>query len=429
MLKEIKEIGGGQVELTVEIPPMEMQVFLNQAAKEISQHTKIAGFRPGKAPYDLVKKQVGEMKIYDEALEIAVSKTYVEIIKAKKLSVIGQPQIKVEKIAPGNPLVYTATVALLPSLKLPDYAQIKVSPKPIKIEEKEVSEILENLRKMKVQEKPVEREIKKDDRVDLDFDMFLNGVAIENGQHRDYPVIIGENRLVPGFEDQLIGLKAGGKKEFKLAMPQDHFDNKLAGKEIDFKVTVKTVYLRQLPELNDELAQGFGQFKSLEELKKQVWHNLEEEKKMKEEQRLEGELLDKLIKATEFSIIPDILVKSETHKMLHEFEATINRQGMQFDDYLKTISKTKEQLEGEFTKTAEDRVKSALITRQIAEEEKVEVRDDELEKETEEILASYPNNPEAIDNIRAAGYQDYLRNILATRKVMALLKEKMVEKK
>ncbi|MFH1172994.1 MAG: trigger factor, partial [bacterium] len=271
------------------------------------------------------------------------------------------------------------------------------------------------------------RPIIKGDKAEVDFNMFLAGVAVENGQHQKYPMVIGENRLVAGFEEQLIGLKSGEQKEFSLQFPAEHFDHHLAGKEVNFKVEIKGVYERELPELNDEFAKTLGQFADLAALKKQISDNLMQEKKMKEEQRLEGELLDKLAKATEFDIIPDLLVKNETHKMLHEFEATIARQGLLFDDYLKNIGKTKEQLENEFSQSAEERVKSALITREIARQEKIEVREDELAEEVQKVLASYPNNPELADNIQSVGYQDYLRNILATRKVMELLKSRIVK--
>ncbi len=427
MIKELKEIGGGQIELTIEIIPEEMQTFLNQAAEEISRRVKIPGFRPGKAPYDVVKKQVGEMKIYEEALEIALPRTYAEAVKLKKLAVIGQPQIKVEKMAPGNPVVYTATVALLPTIKLADYKNIKVARKEIKIEPKEVDEILENLRKMHAKEKLVQREIKNGDRVEVDFEMFLNQVPVENGQHKNYPLIIGENRLVPGFEDKIIGLKAGGRQEFSLKFPDGHFDKNLTGREVDFKIEVKAVYERELPILDDEFAKTLGQFDSLEQVKQQITNNLQEEKKMNEEQRLAGEILDKIIKASEFSIIPEVLIDNEGHKMLHEFENTISRQGLSFEDYLKSINKTKEQLEREFSGPAEERVKSALVTREIATLEKVEVRDDEIEKETENILQYYSNNSEIEDNVRSEGYQDYLRNVLATRKVVELLKKVIVK--
>ncbi|MFH1225962.1 MAG: trigger factor, partial [bacterium] len=374
-----------------------------------------------------VKNQVGEMKIYEEALEIAIPKTYTEAIKLKKLETIGQPQIKVEKLAPGNPLIYTATVALLPIIKLADYKKTKAIKKEIVVGLKEIEDILENLRKMRAKEKLVEREVKNGDRVAVDFEMFLAGVPAENGQHKDYPLVIGENRLVPGFEDQLISLKAGEKKEFSLKFPAEHFDKNLAGREVDFKTEIKAVYGRELPELDDEFAKNLGQFDNLIALKKQIGDNLEQEKKMKEEQRWEGEILDKIVKASEFGIIPEILIDNECHKMVHEFESTIERQGLNFGDYLKSVSKTKEQLEKGFAIPAEERVKAALITREIARLENIEVRDDEIDKEIENILQYYSSNSEIEDNVRSDGYRDYLRNVLATRKVVELLKKIIIQ--
>ena len=425
-VKEVKEIDNGQIELTVEITFLELQNFLNQAAEKISRQTKIAGFRPGKAPYDVVKGKVGEMKIYETAMETAIPKTFVEVIKLKSLETVGQPQIKVEKLAPGNSLVYVATVALLPVVKLTDYKNIKVVRKEIKIESREIDEVLKNLSKMRAEEKLVDRSIQKNDKVEVNFEMSITGAPTENGQHQNYPLIVGENRLAPGFEDQLIGLKAGEKKEFSLKFPANHFDKKLAGQEVDFKVEVKAVYERELPALNDEFAKSLGQFADLPALKKQIGDNLKQEKEVKEEQRLEGEIFDKIIKTSEFGIIPEILLASERHKMLHELEATIENQGFKFDDYLKGINKTHDDLEKGFAESAERRVKSALVSREIAKREKIEIQEDETEKEAEEILKSYSNNPEIAEHIRSKSYRDYLKNVIANRKVMELLKKEVL---
>ena len=427
MKHEIKKLEKNQVEITVEVASEELQPYLEKAAKKLSEHHKIEGFRPGKAPYEIIKQRLGEMTIYKEALEIIVQKSYFDILEKENLEVISQPKIDVEKLAPGNPIIYKATAALLPKVEMPDYKIIKVKRKEIQVEEKQIDEVLGNLRKMQAKETLVERESKKGDKVELDFTVSQAGVVIENGAHKKYPVILGENKMIPGFEDQILGMKKGEEKEFKLKFPKEYYMKSLADKESEFKVKLLAVYQIDLPELDDKFAQTLGQFKTLEEIKNQIKKNIGEEAKIKEEQRLEIEILEKLIEKSKFDDIPDLLVDSEAHKMIHELKDNLTQQGIKFDDYLSNLKKTPDQLKLDFTPQAVKRVKTALITRQIAEQEKIEVYDDEIEKEIELTSKMYPNNPEMQKNLESEGFKNYIRNVLTNKKVVALLKKHCVE--
>ena len=427
MKHEIKKLEKNQVEITVEVAAEELQPYLEKAAKKLSEHHKIKGFRPGKAPFDIVKQKLGEMTIYQEALEIIVQKTYFDIIKKENLETISQPEIDVEKLAPGNPIVYKAKVNLLPKTELPDYKTIKIKGKEIKVDEKEVENVIQNLRKMRAKETSVDREAQKGDKVEADFTVSQAGVVIENGAHKKYSIVLGENKMIPGFEDQIMGMKKNEEKEFKLKFPKEYYMKNLADKEGEFKVKLLSVYQVELPELNDQFVQGLGQFKTVEKFKQQVRKNIEDEAKMKEGQRLEIEILEKIIEKTKFEDIPDILIDSEVHKMVHELKDNIAQQGFKFDDYLSHLKKTPDQLKLDFVPQALKRVQTALISRQIAEDEKIEVRDDEIKKEIELTTKAYPNNPEVQKNLESEGFKNYVRNILINKKVIALLKEYCVE--
>lgn len=416
---EKKEKGTGV--LTVTLESDEMKPFLDRAAKKIAEETHIAGFRPGKAPYEVLERQVGAMKIYQQAAEYAVEKTYPEAVVQHNLQTIGSPQVFVEKIAPGNQFVYTATVALLPQVKLGDYHKVKEPKKEITPSPEEVDKTISNLRRMFGKEKKVDRPARQGDKVEIDMQTFMDNVPLEGGQSQKQPVTIGEGHFIPGFEDHLVEMKAGDTKEFELNFPKEYHRKDLAHKKATFKVKAHTVFEIEQPELNDDFAKQVGNFPTLAALREQIEKNVIQEKTEKEQQRWELAVIDKIIEKSTFDEIPDMLIENELHRMMHELEDDITKQGMKFDDYLQSIKKTKDQLHEEFKPRAEKRVKTALALRAIAQAENITVDDHELAAEVEKEAKQYTQNPEIVKQIQSAEYRDYLRNIMRSRKVFEFL--------
>ncbi|MDP1747482.1 MAG: trigger factor, partial [Bacteroidota bacterium] len=207
----------------------------------------------------------------------------------------------------------------------------------------------------------------------MDFKTFVDKVAIENGSQKKFLVVIGEGTFIPGFEDQLVGMKEGEEKKFSLRFPKNYHDKNLADKMVDFEVKVNGVYEITLPELDDEFAQSIGNFKNVAELKKQMQDNLVHEAEHKEKHRLEDEILDEVIKISKFGEIPEILVNSETQKMVSELEENIKQQGLQFEDYLQHLKISRSNLLLEFAPQAVKRIKSALVIRVLAKEHNISV--------------------------------------------------------
>ena len=421
-----KELKKSEVELIIEVSTEETRPFLEKAAARVSQGLKIEGFRPGKAPYHIVKQKAGEMAIYQEGLDNIVSHFFIEAIKQEELNSVGSPRIEMEKVAPGNPIVFKAIVSLMPEVKLGDYKKVKVEKKEVKVEEGEVDRAIDDLRKMAVKETLVDRPARKGDRAEVDFDAFLDQVPIEGGQGRKYPLVLGEGMMIPGFEEQVEGMNKDEVKEFQLKFPEKYQNKMVAGKKCDFKVKLLSVFNRELPEMTDNWAKELGA-SSLEDLKNKIKENLEAEKKFQEEQRLEMELLEKVVKQVEISEIPENLIQSEAHRMIHEFEDSIIGQGLNFDDYLKNIKKERHDLEKEFRPKAEDRVKTSIVIKEIADSEKVGAGDKEIEEETEKILRQVKGNRGAEDNIRSEGYKGYLKTIIRNRKVIEMLKQECLK--
>lgn len=424
MKSEIKKLEKSEIEITIELSELELTPYLVKAAEKISTENKIEGFRPGKAPYEIIKQRFGEGAILNEAVDSIISKSYYEVLKENEIMTIGAPEINVEKMAPGNPFVFKAKVAILPKVKIGDYKTIKLEKKKVEVKEEQVEKVIEEITKLRATEKLVEREAKNGDRLEIDFDVFLDKVPVDNGKQTKYPITIGEGRFIPGFEEQITGMKAGDVKEFELKFPEKYYEKNLAGKNCEFKVTCKEVYEVEMPKLDDEFSKmvSGGKFSTVKEMKDGIKQNIEEEERIKKDQILEIEMLDKIVEISEFEELPEVLMHNEKHRMLHELEESVESQGFKFEDYLASIKKTTEELENEFTPQAEKRVKTSIIAREIYQEQKIEVGEDELNLEIEKLLAAYQNNPEAQKQLESETYKDYLRNMIGNKKVIDYLK-------
>ncbi len=423
---KIQKLPKSTIELIIELNSEEFNSFLKKAESELASKISIPGFRPGKAPINLFKKEISEAKIYEKAAQMAIEETYWQVIKEKNLEPINLPKIEILKLAKDNPFIYKATFFNFPQVKICDFKKIKVKRKKIEIKEEKVERLLNELRISRRKEILVERPAQKGDRLEIDFEMFFNKVPLENGQGKNVSFLLGESYYIPGLEEKLIGMKKGEIKEFSLEYPENFYDKKLAGRKIDFRVKINSIYQVELPNLDDNFAQSVGNFKNLEELKEQLRKNLEEEEKNKEEERLELEMLDQIIKNSDFEEIPEIIINEEKEKIIEELEKSLEMSNLKFEDYLLHIKKTKDELKEEFTPQAEKRVKTALIIGKIAQEYKFFVSDEELGQEINRLLKYYQYDLEAQRNIRTDEYQNYLRNFLLNRKIIQWLKNQVI---
>lgn len=427
MKSDLKKLEKGQLEITVEITPEEYQPFLEKAAKKIAESAKIDGFRPGKASYELIVKKVGKNEVWQQAIEPAIHKTFVEVLQKEDLKTVGQPRVDIVKLAPDNPVVYKAVVDVLPEVEVGDLSKISVSKKEIKIDEERLKKTLEDLRKMRAKETLVDRKSKEGDKMEINFEVFLDKVPIDNGRQEKFPLVIGEKSFIPGFEEQLIGLAKDEEKTFQLEFPKNYHQKNLAGRLADFKVKVNAVYEMDLPELNDDLAKQLGGFNSIKDVEEEIKTNLKAEEEQKENHRLEDEMITKIIEKSKFDDIPDTLVNAEASKMVEELAHNISHQGIKFEDYLTHLKKTKEDLLLDFTPQAVKRVKSALILRKIGEQEKIDVSENEVDEEVQKVLAAYGGNPEAEKQINSLQYRTHIKNGLISQKIVDHLKAKMVK--
>lgn len=424
---EKKDLGKSQIELTVELSIEEFKPYIIRGAEKVSQEVKIEGFRPGKAPYDILKAKIGEMTILEEAAHLAVNKTIEKVItEQSEREAIGQSQVNITKLAPDNPLEYKVTVAMLPQISLGDFKKAKVKQEKSEVGDHEVGKLIDELREMRVKEAVSEKEAQGGDKVMVNIRMFLDKVPLEGGQAQDTPIIIGKNYVVPGFDKKIIGAKRGEKREFELVYPTDHHQKNIAGKLVEFTVEVKEVYNRELPEANEDFAAGFG-VKNMEELKANIKKSLIDEKTRKAAQAAELKILEKIVGETKFTEIPEILVNNEAKTMIAEMEYSVEAQGGKFDDYLAGLKKTQEQFTLDLLPEAIKRVKASLAIREISKLENIKVEPAEINQEIDSLIKQYKNDSDITAKVKSDGYRRYLENVMTNRKVIEKLREWNVE--
>jgi len=425
---KIKKLPKSQIELEITVPESEMVVSFDKAAARISQKKIIKGFRPGKAPRAIVEKQFGQMAVVEESLEDIINKSLSEAIKKENLDIISRPEVSIIQAVPDSPLKFKAVVSILPDIKLGRYKDVKPDGKEIKLnpksaEKKEIEEALDYLLKSRADFKEVVGPAQKGDTINIDFAGKINKEIFKGGEGKDCSIVIGEGKFIPGFEDNLEGMKKGEEKEFNIKFPENYFNKDLAGKEAVFKVSVRTVKERILPSLDDDFAKSLGKFDTVDALNASIKEGIEKENTLKEKERARSMILKEIVKNSEIEI-PEVLVNRELEKMISEMQTNVTRMGMTVDDYLKQIGKTVEDLKKEWYNQAEERVKASIVLMKIADEENIKISEEDLDKEAELVFSSFGISREEIQkSIDLPYFRENIRSNMINKRTLELLEE------
>ena len=423
---EIKKIEESQVEVTVSVPWTIWEKYIDQAATDYSKEIKIQGFRAGKAPRDMVEKKVGKGALLEAAAQKAISGTYTKVAAEKKIDAIGAPKAEIMKLAEGNDLEYKVITAVIPEATLKPWKSSvekinkEYSKKTTEVTLEEVEKEIAEIAKGRVQHITVERAAEDGDNVILSFEVKKDGVPIENGTSKSHPMILGRKVFIPGFEEQVIGMKAGDIKDFELTFPKDYHEKGLAGNPAQFTVTVETVQERKSPEVTDEFARSLGKFKDLEDMRKNITEGMTEEKKHELKEKRRGAIIDALVEVIEVEI-PHVLIHEELHKMIGEFEMQLQGMNITFEQYLIQIGKTIDELEKEWEPQAIKRIKAALSLEEVAKEREIEVANEEVEAEMNKTLAQYKKIQDAEKNIDLGKLYNYVKGMMQNEKVLEFL--------
>lgn len=425
MTAEIKKLPESKVEIRVELGKEELAGYVSRAETELAQNITIEGFRPGKAPKELIRNKVGEAKIREEALSLAIQSSLSEALRKESLDILEKVDFKIEENSPEK-LVYKATFQLFPDLQLGDYKSLSIKKNSVVVASTEISAVLEDVAKSRVVLTEVERPARKGDRVEVDFNIKDEGKEIEGGKSENHPIVLGDGNFVPGFEDNILGMKTGEAKTFKLKIPPDYYQKAIAGKELDFEVNLKKVEDRVLPKMDDDFAKTLGNFKTMEEVKDSIRQGLTMEKEAKEKDRVRIAILKKIGESTKVEV-PAVLIEKRTDVMIQDLDNELHQRGMELGLYLAQLKKTQDDLRKDWRPQAEEQVKMSLIARAIAKAESLKVEERDVDQEMRVILDQYvtrqPNSEEAVRNIDTGELKGKVHDMLLNEKVFDFLEK------
>ncbi len=419
-----ENISEGKVKLTVEVEAGKIALASEQVYAKLASTVKIPGFRPGKAPKNIVEKEIGSERFEAEILDIVLPQSYYDAVIGEKLEVVGSPEVKVLKFVPTDGLSYEATVEIMPEIKLPDLTKIQIKRQAVKVTEKEIQEVIDDLAKQLATPTKVERAAKLGDKVEIDFEGFIDGVPFEGGKSQNHPLVLGSGNFIPGFEEQVVGMKADEEKDIEVSFPADYHAENLKGKKATFRVKLHFVEEIILPEMTDEFAAKVGPFKDMEGLKTDIEKQLIFTKELQERRRVEDEILGALVEKTKFTA-PSSLVEQEQHRMLHEAESNLAQQGIGLAQYLEITKKTQEEIEAEMAPEAEKRVKVGIILTNIAKVGNYTASEKEIDESIKRKLEIYqgPELKQAEDYFQTSEAKHQIENSVVGQKVLDYLYE------
>jgi trigger factor len=364
------------------------QVVLKQLARD----AKVSGFRPGKAPINLVEKQLDPSVLQSEFLDRAVNQLYVDAIKQEKLRPVAQPEISVTKSVPYNTLEFTAVVESVGDIKLADYKKVKQALPAVTVTPKDVDDVVNNLRRRAATREPVERAAKSGDEVIINFKGTdaKSGEPIEGADGQDYPLQLGSQTFIPGFEEEMVGVKPDGQKTFTLTFPKDYGAAALQGRQVNFAVTATKVQALKPPKLDNAFAATVGPFKTLAELKADIKKQLKAEKQQEANRNFDNELLEKIAAGSTVPI-PKALIEEEIDRLEEEEKRNVVYRGQTWQEHLDAEGLTAEAHREQKRHAAENRVKAGLVLGEIAEQEQVRVTPEELEIRIQLLKGQYPD--------------------------------------
>ncbi len=408
-----------EVKLSFTIEASKFEEAIQKVYVKSAKYFNIPGFRKGKAPYKIVEKQYGAQIFYEDAFNEVAGEVYEKELTDAKIEAVSRPEIDIIQMEKGKDLIFTAVVQTKPEVTLGKYKGIELKKVEYNVEEKDIDHEIghmqeRNARLVNVEDRPVE----KDDTTVIDFEGFVDGVAFEGGKAENHELVIGSNTFIPGFEDQIIGMKIGEEKDINVTFPEEYFSKDLAGKAAVFKVKLHEIKKKELPEVDDEFAKDVSEFDTIKELKASIKEKLEEENKNKAKYETEEEAIKTVCDNTEIDI-PSGMVETETDNMIKDIEQRLMYQGLNFAQYLQMMGKTEEDMRNEMKEQAERQVKTKLVLEAIVVAEKIEATEEEIKAKLEEMATMYGKDVKELES--NASLKAYVAESVKTEKAISFI--------
>lgn len=389
MNTKVERAEGNVVNLEINVPKEKFNEAIKKAYKKNVGKFNIPGFRKGKAPMTIIEKQYGEGVFYEDAIEMVCDETYPEAIKENEISPVDYPSIDIVQIGKDVDFIYTAKVTVKPEVKLGQYKEVEVNKVEYPVTDDDVNAELNSMREKNARIITVQDgAIQNGNIAVIDYEGFIDNAPFEGGKGENYELTIGSGTFIPGFEEQLIGAKAGESKDVNVSFPEDYHVENLKGKPAVFKVTVKEIKVKELPELDDELAKDVSEFDTLDELKAHIRAKQEENNNLRAKREFENQVVTKAVEASEVEI-PEVMVDREVDYMVKDLDNRLKYQGMDIQKYTEMMGVTIDAIKNDFKEMAKTRVKTNLVLEAIAKAENITASDEDVDKRAEELAAMY----------------------------------------
>ena len=421
-----KTQNANEVKLEITI---EAEKFNNAIKKVYFQNAKyfnIPGFRKGKAPQNIVEKYYGKEIFYEDAFNEIAGEEYEKAVEEAKIEVVGKPQIDIVKMEKGQDLVFTAVVATKPEVELGKYKGIEIEKIEYNVEDSDIENNLKQMQEKNARVVSVETPVENGNIAVIDFEGFVDGKAFEGGKAEGHSLEIGSGSFIPGFEDQVIGMKINEEKDINVVFPEDYFSKDLAGKDAVFKVKVHEIKKKELPELDDEFAKDVSEFDTLNELKNSIKQKLINENVQRAKYEKENAVIN-VVTSEMKTEIPQGMIEVEVDNMIKDMEQRMSYQGLKLDQYLKMLNKTEAEFRKEYEPQAIEAIKSRLALEAIIKSEKIEATEQEIKNKLEEMAKNYGKKAEELESNE--NIKEYIKQGIENEKAIDFLIENAIEKK
>ena len=421
MSLQVENLEKNMAKMTVEVPAETFEAAVQTAYKKNKNRFTIPGFRKGKAPLHLIEKMYGAGVFYEEAANIVLDESYPDAAEESGLDIVSRPEIDLVQIEKGKPFIYTATVAVKPEVTLGQYKGVEVERASEEVTDEDVDRELKRVQDQNSRLVTVEdRAVEDGDQTIIDFEGFIDGKAFEGGKGEDYPLTIGSHSFIDTFEEQLIGKKIGEESEIQVTFPAEYHASELAGKPATFKVTVKEIKRKELPELNDEFAGEVSEFDTLDEYKADIRAKLSERKQKEAATENENRVVEKVVEGASMEI-PEAMLETQVQDMVNDYARRMQSQGLSLNDYMKYTGMTLKDLQDQSRPQAERRIRTRLVLEAVAKAENIQISDEDVQKEQERMASMYKMELEQVQKLMSEHEVKQMKEDLAVQKAVDLL--------
>ena len=427
MIVKTEDLGKNSFKITVEVDADVFEKAYQQAYQKNKNKIQIQGFRKGKAPLALIEKVYGPGVFYEDAADTVINDTYAQAAEESGLDIVSRPEVDIEQVEKGKNLIYTATVAVKPEVKLAAYKGVEVDKQEIEVTDSEIDAEIDKLREQNSRSITVEdRAVEDGDIIKLDYEGSVDGVPFEGGKAEDAELVIGSHTFIDNFEEQLIGMNIGDEKEINVTFPEEYHAENLKGKPAVFKCKINAITRKELPDADDEFAQEVSEFDTLDEFKADIKKNLLASKKKEADAAKEDAAIEKIAETSEMDI-PEAMIDNEARNMAEDFARRIQGQGMPFEQYLKYTGMNAQQFVAQMKPQALKRIRARLVLEAIVKAENIEVSPEEVDAEFTNMAEQYKMEKDKVKEMIVGKELEVFKLDLAVAKAAELVRDSAIE--